>query len=141
MKQETIVGTWRLVSFFGRSTTGETRPAFDEKAQGLLVYTAEGYMIANLSAASRPPFRSRDFRGGTSEEALMAVNSYISYCGRYSVSGDTITHHVEMSLYPNWTGQDQVRHLKFEEDKLTLSTPTFNLSGNEWTFELVWQRA
>jgi hypothetical protein len=136
-----IVGTWRLVSFHGRNASGDLRPAFGENAQGLLVYTAEGYMMAALSAAGRSPFRSSDFRGGTPEEALLAVNSYISYCGRYEISGDKITHHVEMSLYPNWVGQDQVRNLRFEEEKLILSTPAFLLSGDKWTFELVWERA
>jgi hypothetical protein len=46
-----------------------------------------------------------------------------------------------MSLYPNWTGQDQVRNLRFEDNKLILSTPPFLLSGDTWTFELVWERA
>jgi hypothetical protein len=116
------------------------RPALGENAQGLLVYTAEGYMIAVLSEVGRLPFRSRDFRGGTSEEALAAINSYISYSGRYEVDGDTVTHHVEMSLFPNWIGRDQVRNLKFVEGNLVLTTPAFHLSGDEWTFELVWER-
>jgi Lipocalin-like domain len=141
MNQKAIVGTWQLVSFHGRNANGDLRSALGENAQGLLVYTPDGYMIAILSAAGRPPFRSSDFRGGTPEEALQAVNSYISYSGRYEINGDTITHHVEMSLYPNWTGQDQIRNLRFEENKLILSTPAFLLSGDKWTFELVWERA
>ena len=97
-------------------------------------------MIAILSEVGRLPFGSRDFRGGTSEEALGAINSYISYSGRYEVDGDTVTHHVEMSLFPNWIGRDQVRNLKFVEGNLVLTTPAFHLSGDEWTFELVWGR-
>lgn len=140
MNKEFIVGTWRLASFHGRNADGYLRPALGENAQGLLVYTAEGYMIAVLSEVGRLPFRSRDFRGGTSEEALGAINSYISYSGRYEVDGDTVTHHVEMSLFPNWIGRDQVRNLKFVEGNLVLTTPAFHLSGDEWTFELVWER-
>ncbi len=140
MNQESIVGTWRLLSFHGRNANGDLRPALGENAQGLLVYTAEGYMIAILSEVGRPPFRSNDFRGGTPEEALAAANSCISYSGRYEVTGNTVTHHVEMSLFPNWIGQDQIRNLKFVEGNLMLSTPSFLLSGGEWTFELVWER-
>src|ERR1700730_765440 len=98
MHQDSVVGTWPLAGFLGRSAKGDLRPALGGNAQGLLVYTSEGYVSAVLSEAGRPPFRSRDYRGGTPEEALMAVNSYISYSGRYTISGDTITHHVEMSL-------------------------------------------
>jgi hypothetical protein len=140
MTRESVVGTWRLVNFHGRKADGTLRPALGENAQGLLVYTADGYMIAILSQVDRPSFRSRDFRGGTPEEALMAVNSYVSYCGRYEVDGDTVIHHVEMSLFPNWIGQDQVRNLRFADGNLILSTPSFLLSGHQWRFELVWER-
>jgi hypothetical protein len=140
MKRAPIVGTWRLVSFHGRNANGDLRPALGENAQGLLVYTAEGYMIAILSEADRRRFNARDFRGGTPEEALAAVNSYISYSGRYEVDGNTVTHHVEMSLLPNWVGEDQTRTLRITDDKLILSTPAFSVSGNEWTFELIWER-
>jgi Lipocalin-like domain len=135
-----LVGTWRLITFRGRNAEGDVRPALGENPRGLLVYTADGYMIAILSEGGRRPFNSRDFSGGTPEEALAAVNSYISYSGRYEVDGDTVTHHVEMSLFPNWVGQDQTRRLRITEDKLVLSTPTYSVSGNEWTFELVWER-
>jgi hypothetical protein len=97
-------------------------------------------MIAILSEAGRRPFNSRDVRGGTPEEALAAVNSYVSYSGRYEVDGDIVTHHVELSLFPNWVGEDQTRRLRITEDKLILNTPAFSVSGSEWTFELIWER-
>lgn len=140
MNQQPLVGTWRLVSFHGRNAQGEMRPALGQNAQGLLVYTGDGRMIAIMSESGRSPFLSRDFRGGAPEEALAAMNSYISYCGRYTVSGQTVTHSVEMSLFPNWVGEDQVRNFKFENGRLVLSTPPFLLSGKEWKFELIWER-
>jgi lipocalin-like protein len=140
MVHESVVGTWELVRFQGRNAKGETKSAFRGSAQGLLVYTAEGYMSAVLSEVDRPSFRSSDYRGGTPDEALMAVKTYISYCGRYTIAGDTIKHHVELSLYPNWVGHDQVRNLRFENGMLILSTPSFLLSRDAWTFELAWKR-
>lgn len=124
MSQESVVGTWRLVSFQGRNAKGESRAALGKNAKGLLVYTAEGYMIAILSEADRQPFRSYDFRGGVPEEALAAVNTYISYSGQYTVGEGIVTHRVDMSLFPNWIGQDQVRNFRFEKGNLILSTPT-----------------
>jgi hypothetical protein len=139
-KRASVVGAWRLVSFQGRNANGDLRSALGENAQGLLVYTAAGRIIAILSEADRRRFNSRDFGGGTPEEALVAVNSYISYSGRYEVDGNTVTHHVEMSLFPNWVGEDQTRTLRITDDKLILGTPAFSVSGSEWTFELIWER-
>jgi Lipocalin-like domain len=131
MFQESIVGTWRLISFHGRKADGTLRLAFGENPQGLLVYTVGGHMIAILSEPNRESFCSSNFRGGIPEEALAAVNSYyyISYFGRYEVHGDEVIHHVEMSLFPNWIGQDQVQKLRFADGNLILSTPSFLLSG------------
>jgi hypothetical protein len=140
MNEQPLVGTWRLISFHGRNAAGETRPALGKNAQGLLVYTEDGRMIAIMSDTGRASFLSRDFRGGTPDEALAAINSFISYCGTYAVNGQTVTHHVEMSLFPNWVGEDQIRNFKFEGGNLVLSTPPLLLSGKQWTFELAWER-
>ncbi len=36
---------------------------------------------------------------------------------------DTVTHHVEVSLFPNWLGTAQLRYHKREGNMLTLRTP------------------
>ena len=42
--------------------------------------------------------------GGTDDERARAFATFIAYGGRYEVTGDTVTHHVETSLFPNWVG-------------------------------------
>ncbi len=49
---------------------------------------------------------------------------YLAYAGSYTLDGMTVTHHVEMSLFPNWIGTDQVRAIAIlENGDLELSTP------------------
>ena len=85
--------------------------------------------------------KSGDIRGGTTEEKIAAIDGYLSYCGRFSVSGGRVVHHIEVSLFPNWTGTDQERFFEFKADTLTLSTPPILLDGQEQTSHLVWQKA
>jgi hypothetical protein len=50
-----------------------------------------------------------------------------------------VVHHVEIASVPNWVGTDQVRDVKLEGDRLTLSTSNM-LGGERRLVELVWQR-
>jgi hypothetical protein len=69
------------------------------------------------------------------------VESYVSYCGRYEVRGESVFHHVEMSLFPNWVGTQQERYFQFAGDRLILSTPPFtNATGDIETARITWQK-
>ena len=140
MDGKAILGTWLLVSFQGRNAAGKTRELMGAGANGLLIYTADGYMSAVISGGRRPSFASEDYRGGTPEETQAAFKTYMSYCGRYTLSGDEITHHVGMSMFPNWTGGEQRRFATLRGGALVLSTPPMRVAGEEWTYELVWRR-
>ena len=88
----------------------------------------------------RSEFASGDIRGGTVEEKIEAFNGYISYSGRFEVIGDTVTHIIEVSLFPNWIGDRQERYYRFEEDMLTLSTPLQLVGGMMLSSHLVWEK-
>jgi hypothetical protein len=140
MERKAILGAWSLVSFAGRNAKGETRALMGSGARGLLIYTDDGFMSAVISSGKRAPFKSADSRAGTPEEIGPAFKNYMSYCGRYTLSGDEITHHVEMSLFPNWIGGDQRRFAALRGGELVLSTPPMRVAGDEWVYELVWRR-
>jgi hypothetical protein len=140
MDEAAIVGAWRMVSYHGRNAAGEKGFAAGPDARGLLIYSGDGHMSAVISGGERPRFHSDDYRGGTAEETHAAFNSYLSYCGRYTLSGDTVTHHVDMSMFPNWVGTNQLRHVRFEADRLVLTAPPVLFRGQEWTYELTWER-
>jgi hypothetical protein len=45
----------------------------------------------------------------------LAEETYVSSCGQYDFLGDTVVHHVELSLFPNWIGGDQERLVDLRE--------------------------
>ena len=67
-------------------------------------------------------------------------NGYISYSGRFEVMGDTVTHVIEVSLFPNWIGERQERFYELIGNQLTLSTPLQLVGGMKLSSHLVWEK-
>jgi hypothetical protein len=140
MSVDRFVGTWRLLSLEARTATGQVGFPLGNKAQGYLLYSGEGYMSAAIMQAQRAHFGSPDMQRTQSEEKLTAYDTYSSYCGRYEVQGQKVIHHIEVSLFPNWSGTSQERFFEFSEDRLTLSTAPMAYGGVEQRLFAVWQR-
>jgi len=137
-KEAGLVGSWRLVSVETRDENGELVRRGERT--GYLLYSLDGYMSVSFMKEGRPRFKSGDIRGGTTEEKIVAVNGYVSYAGRYTVQDDTVVHHIEVSLFPNWVGVSQERMFEFEGSRLTLSTPLMLVGGRQLSTHLVWER-
>ena len=88
----------------------------------------------------RTEFASGDIRGGSIDEKIEAFNGYISYSGRFEVMGDTVTHVIEVSLFPNWIGERQERFYELKDNQLTLSTPLQLVGGMKLSSHLVWEK-
>lgn len=116
------------------------RLPFGENPIGRLVYTAGGFMSAQLASAHRPAFASPAFTRATVDEKGAAYDTFMAYCGRYEVFGDHVMHHVEMSLFPNWAGGDQKRFFELDGDSLVLRPPAYERHGVTYTDELRWER-
>jgi hypothetical protein len=139
-KSNPLVGTWRLLSWENRSADGTISYPLGPQPVGLIIYTDDGYMSVAIMRADREPFAAGDLLAGSSEEKARAAESYVSYCGRYEFRGDFVTHHVELSLFPNWSGVDQERLVAVTGDRLTLRTRPLLLNGIEQSARLVWER-
>ncbi len=74
------------------------------------------------------------------EEQAEAFKTFLAYAGRYTFSGDKVTHHVEISSIQNYVNKDLVRSVKFEGDRIALVTPPTPVNGEIQTVELIWQR-
>jgi hypothetical protein len=61
-----------------------------------------------------PPFASGEGRKETDKEVRAAYDGYVAYFGTYRVdeAKSIVTHVVEGSLYPSYTGTDQPRPFK-----------------------------
>ena len=141
MSTNAFVGAWRLLSFEARTSSGEVSYPLGKDAVGLLLYSQEGCMAVSVMRGNRANFKSADIWADASpEEKLAAFDSYSSYCGRYEVKPDKIIHHVELSLFPNWSGEGQERYFEFAGDRLTLRTPPAMVGGVEQTAIAIWQR-
>jgi Lipocalin-like domain len=137
-----LLGTWRLVSYEARDSQGRVHYPLGENVSGLLVYDGGGNMSAHVMRNDRPFFAAKDPARGTDAELRAAFEDYGSYFGTYTIdqSTQTVTHQVRGAWYPNWIGHDQVRHFKFEGNRLLLSTPPLMSDGQSFEYVLTWER-
>ncbi len=103
MTPNPLIGTWRLVSGENRNLVdGQLSYPLGKDAVGYIMYNQDGYMFVAIMGSNRLKFAAEDLLSGTPEEEAQAEETYVSYCGKYEFRGDTVVHHVELSLFPNW---------------------------------------
>ena len=139
--KEGFAGTWKLVDYVFIRDDGTVRKPWGEDVSGLLIYSPDGYMSANLSPAPRKdPATPHVLSAGPDRQGRRA-SRYISYAGRYTVNETAITHHVEVSLFPGWVGLPQLRYYELTADRLVLRTPQIPRLGKRLVGQLTWKRA
>lgn len=135
-----FIGQWELLEMRAIGSQDTIYP-IGKNVAGLLIYTQNGIMSAQLGSLDRKLFANPDYRFGHTDEIIESFNSYISYTGSFYIQKDYIIHNVRQSLFPNWIGQKVKREYEFIEDNiLILKAPMLNYSGTERRPELVWQR-
>jgi Lipocalin-like domain len=138
-----IVGTWRLVSFVAADASGKLRPVWGDHPSGLIVYTADGHMAAQLYDPARA-------RLGPIANASPLDPTQPSFAGLYTYFGTfaldtvkkTVTHKVEGAMASDWVGGSLVRGYRFlTPDRIELSVIT-DSSGAPAAGQsiLVWER-
>jgi hypothetical protein len=137
-----IVGTWRLVSFLAVDGQGAA-PYWDAAATGLIIYTADGYVAAQLYDARRPRL-GKEWEQADPSTARTLFAGLATYYGRYTVDTEasTVTHLVEGAMSPDWVGSRLVRSYRFlGPDRIELGILT-NAEGQPATnrMVLVWER-
>ena len=137
-----LIGTWRLVSYEARASSGEIRYPLGQHVVGQLFYDVHGNMSAHVLRVDRPAFASDDSGSGTEAEVRAAFEGHTSYFGTFIVnsSARTVTHHVHGASYPNWMGHDQVRFYRFDDAHLVLSAPAILFRGESLEYVLTWER-
>ena len=135
-----LVGTWALETWELVDQYGAVDHPFGTKPVGYIMYGQEGYMSVSFMTTGRKTFGAADILGGTLEEKNDAIGTYISYSGRYEIESDRLLHHIEVSLFPNWTGITQERFVTLEGDTLRIRTPPLLIKGRMQVGHLVWKR-
>ena len=143
MLREKVLGTWRLVSYMEQDDRGGpvTFP-LGRDALGLIMYTTDGFMSAQLMRSGRHDYDQADIGGGTIAQAAAAAEGYLAYSGPYDVdeAANVVHHRVAVSLLPNWLNTVQIRHGSFRHNQLTLVAEN-PLGGKVIRSALVWARA
>jgi len=137
---EQLVGAWRLARWEIIHSGGTTTEPFGADAEGLLVYSADGWMSAAIMAAGRSPLSRGNPRQAPEAERAAAFDGYFSYGGRWRIVGQSVRHDVCVALNPALVGTPQWRDAVLEGDLLTLSARE-SATGAERLHRLRWRRA
>jgi hypothetical protein len=136
-ENEKLVGTWTLVSASGTTSTGElSETPYGLNPTGFLTYSEDGRVTSLISYGGRKLLSL----ASKTEEQAEAFKTFLAYAGRFSLNGDKVTHHIEISSIPNYVDKDLVRIIKFRGDQITLITPPTLVNGKIQAVELTWQR-
>ena len=137
-----LVGTWRLLTWASEGDDGTIDHPMGDRPEGVLVYTADGTMITTIGEPGRKPIDGGDMLAGPADQRLTAMITFIAYSGTFHVEGPDVVHDVTMSLFPNWIGTKQRRHVTLSTDRreLTLRADPLVLRGRRSTQRLTWER-
>jgi Lipocalin-like domain len=138
-----LLGVWSLVNYTDEQSGSEDTLPFGPDPRGFLIYTADGFVSAQLMRTGRPAFRSSDWHHGTPEEYQRSGRGYIAYCGTFEVDEEnaTVTHIPSVSLLPNLIGGRQCRLIDLEGDRLVLRAAGAPVAGGVYvTSRLEWKR-
>ena len=131
--RETLIGAWRLVDVVKDAVDGSpaARPHGDCPV-GLILYTPDGYMSAQIHGPLPPPGRLgrlvRAHAGGVRERGARLLRAYAGW-SKVDEERGTVTHSVEVSLFPGWVGGAQLRVARLDGDVLELSGAAPEESG------------
>jgi hypothetical protein len=109
----------------------------------LLIYDRSGWVSVQIVSDPKPVVPNSGSREGvlaaTPQEKATAFDGYYAYFGRRTVdpSGASVTHHITQSLYPGEWGQNGVRELSINGNRLTLISNVHEMGENHKR-RLVW---
>jgi hypothetical protein len=144
VEAQELAGAYELVSF--EITYSDDRPPtypFGPNARGQLLYSPCGKMSAMLSRADREALavgRLESYANASEARKAAAFDGYLSYGGRWTLDGDRVTHHVELSMVPDLVGVAQTRKVSLSGAILSLSYEIEARSGVSRRYELRWRR-
>jgi len=135
-----LLGTWKLQSFVTEyQDTGQKTALFGEHPQGYLGYGSDCRMYGIVVRGDRkPPVEIVP----TDAEKIELFRGMGAYAGTYTVEGDKVSHHVDVSWNEAWTGTTQVRYFRIAGNVLHIrSAPAKDdLDGKLSSSTLVWTK-
>ena len=122
--RDQMIGIWKLDSRSIKQPDGTTAPdpVYGTDPIGYIAYDRTGYMSVQFMRRNRP-------KGA-------GIDGYLAYFGTFTVDEQAkkVTHHVEGNVNPDGVGQDNVREVVLDGDKLMLvirnaDSPNVNINA------------
>lgn len=136
-----IKGRWYVQSWTQEYDNGRVTHPFGEKLEGFIEY-GEGTMFCLVTRSPRTLFSSGAQWDASDADKAAAYNEFLSYAGSYSLDDGHVTHHVELSIFPNWQGGSQRRRIVWGENgELMLIARLEEGTPNARTARLTWRRS
>jgi hypothetical protein len=132
-----LIGQWRLVSTEQVREGEPPASSMGGEPLGLITYTADGHMLAQLGPATRPKVRVAD---ATPDQVKQLLRTHTSYFGTFTVDerARTVTHHRDGSQVQG--DRDFVRTVELVGRRLVLTTPTLVVDGKTRFSRITWER-
>jgi hypothetical protein len=130
MNRENIKGRWSVLSWEQLYDDGRIVLPMGTEVEGFIEYSDYG-MFCVISKKDRKEFTTGGQWSADDAEKADAYSSYLTYAGGYDVEGNTITHHVKYSIFPNWVDGTQYRNAELDGDTLTLTTARLEAGTTE----------
>ncbi|WNO76889.1 lipocalin-like domain-containing protein [Streptomyces sp. AM8-1-1] len=126
---DSLIGAWVLEDF-SLTREGTVVHPLGERPSGALLYTADGWMSALLTA------HPEDAPAASAFEEI--PNGTVAYAGRWEREADgPVMHHIQASHYTPWTGTALVRDVQLSPGRLELTAA----GADESQIRLLWRRA
>ena len=136
-----LIGRWNIVSWLQLYDDGRRQAPLGERLDGFIRYLADGDMICMIARADLADFTSGGQWNASEAERAGAYSAMLAYAGTFRVEGDTVTHSVRQSLFPNWRGGEQKRSVRLEGDTLFIEARLEAGTPEARTAQLKWRRA
>jgi len=139
MNRETIKGRWSILAWEQLYDDGRVVLPMGTELEGFIEYSDFG-MFCVVARKGREAFTTGGQWSAEDAEKAAAYSSYLTYAGDYEVDGNTITHKVQHSIFPNWVGGSQKRVAELDGDVLSLVARLEEGSSEARTARLRWTR-
>jgi len=119
--RDQLIGAWELISYTAYSSSDRSNVIhpMGPSARGIIMYTPDGYMSAQLQTPGVPNFNLP----GTEAEWAAVGKNYIAYTGHFWLdekgdeAGPLLVHEMRNSNMPRLVGDRQRRLLEIKEEQ------------------------
>ncbi|HJV86884.1 MAG TPA: lipocalin-like domain-containing protein [Noviherbaspirillum sp.] len=142
MSEQGMTGRWQIVAWEQVYDDGRRTYPMGQQLEGFIQYDPDGRMMCMLCRGDRRNFTSGGQWNASEQEKAQAYNTMLAYAGTYTCSGDIVSHHVELSAFPNWKGGTQKRRIEtMDAGQLVLVARLEDGTSEARTARLAWKRS